>query len=137
MLARTKSPGLLQTAYVAVLLAALAALQVHAEIGQFAAGFRPFVHAPSRVAYSWDMFAIRMNRCAVRWDPPLTIDGQRVASWRDRVWPIEFDSVYNDVRSYEIVSTAACKYRSAEATRVVLQCFLSDGGVDEHSLDCP
>ena len=137
MPARTKSRGLPQTAYVVLLIAALAGLQVRAEIGQIAAGFRPFVHPPSRVAYSWDMFAIRMDRCAIRWDPPLSIEGQQVARWRDRVWPIEFDSVYNDIRSYEIVSTAACAYRSAPATVVTLQCFLGDGGVDEHSVDCP
>ncbi len=143
MSARTKSSGLVAApspwhlAYVACLLIALAGLQVRAEMGQIDAGFRPFAHAPSRVPYSWDMFAIRMNRCAVRWDPPLSIEGRPVATWRDRVWPIEFDSVYNEVQSYETVSRAACAYRSAPETDVTLNCFLADGGVNEYSFACP
>jgi hypothetical protein len=129
--------GRLQLAYVVALLAFLAGLQLRAEAGQIAAGFRPFAHPPARVAYSWDMFAIRLDRCAVQWEPPLAIDGRLVSTWRDRVWPIEFDSVYNDVHSYDSVARAACAYRTAPATEARLQCFLADGGVDEHSFECP
>jgi hypothetical protein len=127
----------LQVAYVALLLVVLAAVQLRAEAAQLAAGYLPFVRPPVRVAYSWDMFAIRLDRCAVTWDPPLWIEGRRVAAWRDRVWPIEFDSVYNDVGSYAVVAQAACAYRSAPATRVALRCDLADGSVDDRSFDCP
>ena len=127
----------LRPVYVAALLALLAGLQLHAEIEQVESGFRPFSHAPARIAYSWDMFAIRLDRCAVRWDPPLTIDGRPVRSWRDRVWPIEFDSIYNDVGRYDQVARAACAYRSEPRTRVSLECYLGDGGVEDHGFDCP
>jgi hypothetical protein len=123
--------------YVAILLLCVAGVQVRAAFGQWAAGFRPFAHAPARVPYSWDMFAIRLDRCVVRWDPPLSIDGVRVARWSDRVWPIEFDSVYNDVDSYDAVAAAACAYRTAPATAIALECFLGDGGADDHSIACP
>jgi hypothetical protein len=123
--------------YVATLLVVLAGVQVRAQLGQWAAGFRPFAHAPTRVPYSWDMFAIRINRCAVRWDPPLSVEGARVARWSDRTAPIEFDTVYNDVRSYAAVATAACGYRTAPETVMTLQCFLSDGGTGEYASACP
>jgi hypothetical protein len=123
--------------YVAVLLAVLAGVQVRAQVAQWAGGYRPFAQAPSRVAYSWDMFAIRMDRCAVRWSPPLSIGGASVARWSDREPPVEFDTVYNDVRSYEAVATAACAYRTARDTVTTLECFLGDGGTDERSIDCP
>ncbi|MCL2450695.1 MAG: hypothetical protein FWD17_17245 [Polyangiaceae bacterium] len=127
----------LRLAYVAGLLALLAFVQIRAQVGQFAAGFRPFARAPARVAYSWDMFAIHMSRCAVSWDPPLAIDGRSVATWRDRLWPIEFDSVYDDVGAYDNAARAACAYRSSPSTEAKLECYLANGGVDEHSFACP
>jgi hypothetical protein len=123
--------------YVMLLLGLLVVVQVRAEIEQVVAGYRPFCHPPSRVPYSWDMFAIRIERCVVDWDPPLAIQGRSVAHWRDRTWPLEFDSVYNEEGTYEQVARGACVYRSAPATAVALRCFLADGGVDARSFECP
>ncbi len=123
--------------YVAFLLAALALLQLGAELLQVRSGFRPFSHAPARVPYSWDMFAIRMERCVVTWDPPLDVGGEHVSRWHDRLPALEFDSVFNDSDSYAAAAERGCSYRTARRTVATLVCFGSDGGVHETSFDCP
>jgi hypothetical protein len=123
--------------YVTLLLGALVALQARALFQQFDSGFRPLAHAPVRVAYSWDMFAIRLDRCSIGWDPPLQIEGQRVARWHDRLPDIEFDTVFNETASYGAAAVRACAYRSAPATRVTLDCFSSEGSSHEYRFDCP
>jgi hypothetical protein len=112
-------------------------MQVSAQIVQFASGFRPFSHAPTRVPYSWDMFAIRMERCVVTWDPPLDVDGERVSRWHDRLPGLEFDSVFNESDSYQAAAERGCSYRTGRPTVADLLCFGSDGGVHETSFHCP
>lgn len=87
--------------------------------------------------YSWDMFAIRMDRCVVRWDPPLEIEGQRVASWHDRAYRIEFDTIYDRTRTYAAAAVAACVYRTSTPTKVSLVCATADGRIDTRQIDCP
>jgi hypothetical protein len=112
-------------------------VQAHAEVLQLRSGYRPFFHPPSRVPYSWDMFAIRMDRCVVHWDPPLEIEGQRVASWHDRAYPIEFDTVYDRVRAYAGGALGACRYRTSTPTKVSLVCATADGRIERHQTYCP
>jgi hypothetical protein len=83
------------------------------------------------------MFAIRLDRCVVGWDPPLSIEGQRVARWHDRIPSIEFDSVFNDERWYVAAAGRGCMYRSQPATVAYLKCFSSSGREDERSYACP
>ena len=123
--------------YVAVLLGLLAAVQLRAQVVQVMSGYRPLSHAPIRVPYSWDMFAIRLDRCVVGWDPPLDVDGQRVARWHDRLPDLEFDTVFNDADWYASAAARGCAYRSQAATTAYLKCFSSDGRTDERSFDCP
>ena len=124
--------------YCAVLCGALAATQVVAEYGQLRAGFRPFSHAPTRVPYSWDMFSIRIDRCAMTWDPPVQIDGESVARWTDRTWPLEFDTVYNRAETYLGAAARGCMYREpAKKTIARLVCVTSDGAVHEPKFVCP
>jgi hypothetical protein len=123
--------------YFSSLLAVLAVVQLNAQVEQLRGGFRPFSHPPGRVAYSWDMFAIRLDRCVVGWDPPLAIDGQRVARWHDRVPPLEFDTVFNDADWYLAAAGRGCQYRTQAATVAYLQCFRSNGTADEHRYNCP
>jgi hypothetical protein len=123
--------------YTGLLIVALASIQVSAQLGQLRSGFRPFAHAPTRVPYSWDMFAIRIERCVVRWDPPLDVDGERVARWHDRLPGLEFDSVFNDSDTYQAAAERGCAYRTARRTVADLLCFGGDGGVHETSFDCP
>jgi hypothetical protein len=123
--------------YVALLLASLVVLQVRAEILQVCAGFRPFFHAPARVPYSWDMFAIRIDRCVITWDPPLLIDGDRVARWRDRAFSIEFDTVYNDSRYYMAAAWRGCANRTSPKTAAHLVCLTAEGKIHESTFACP
>ena len=83
------------------------------------------------------MFAIRLDRCVVGWDPPLDVDGQRVARWHDRLPDLEFDTVFNDADWYASAAERGCAYRTRAATTAYLKCFSSDGRTDERSFDCP
>jgi hypothetical protein len=123
--------------YFGLLLSVLVALQLRAQVVQLQSGYWPLRHPPVRVPYSWDMFAIRLDRCVVGWDPPLEVDGQRVARWHDRVPALEFDAVFNDVNWYEAAAARGCAYRTQAATIAYLRCFSSDGRANERSFDCP
>ena len=123
--------------YFALLLSLLALVQVRAQVVQLVAGFRPLSHPPVRVPYSWDMFAIRLDRCVVGWDPPLEVDGERVARWHDRLPALEFDAVFNDADWYAAAAARGCAYRTQAATTAYLRCFSSDGRTHERSFDCP
>jgi hypothetical protein len=123
--------------YFTTLLLALAVVQARAQVVQIASGFRPLAHPPIRVPYSWDMFAIRLDRCVVGWDPPLEVEGERVARWHDREAVIEFDTVFNDVAWYKEDATRGCAYRTQARTVASLMCFSSDGGVHGLSFVCP
>jgi hypothetical protein len=83
------------------------------------------------------MFAIRLDRCVLGWDPPLTMEGQKVARWHDRLPLLEFDTVFNSSAGYMGAAQRACAYRSAAKTRVVMKCFRSDGQSGEFTFDCP
>jgi hypothetical protein len=115
----------------------LVALQLRAQVLQVSAGYRPFGRAPKRVAFSWDMFAGGIERCAVAWDPPLSIEGKRVARWRDRGTYFEWDNAMANVESYEQTALDACDYRTAPATIVRMSCINSDGNASETWFRCP
>jgi hypothetical protein len=130
-------PNRRRALYVAALLSGLALLQVGAQVLQVRAGFRPFAQPPVRVPYSWDMFAIRLDRCVIGWDPPLEVDGERVARWHDRLPLLEFDTVFNDADWYEAAAARGCAYRKEARTAAMLKCFRSNGEVHELGFDCP
>jgi hypothetical protein len=118
-------------------LAGIAAVQMRAQLLQWREAYRPFSHAPVRVPYSWDMFAIRLERCTIRWDPPLEIDGKPVSTWHDRAFPIEFDTVYNRARDYYGAARTGCAFRSEPKTVTTVVCVHGNGKIDEHSIECP
>jgi hypothetical protein len=122
--------------YCAVLCAGIALGQVAAEVGQLNSGFRPFSQAPTRVPYSWDMFSIRIDRCAITWDPPLQIDGEKVSRWADRSWFFEFDTVYNRAATYLGAAARGCRYRGPRETLARLVCVTADGTIHEPSFVC-
>ena len=62
----------LRTLGIAALLALLVFVQGRAMVDQVREGYRPFGHAPTRVAWSWDMFSIPIERCTATFDPPVT-----------------------------------------------------------------
>jgi hypothetical protein len=83
------------------------------------------------------MFAIRLERCAIRWDPPLAIEGKRVSTWHDRSFPIEFDTVYDRARAYYGAARTGCLFRSQTKTVTTVVCVHGDGTIDEGSAECP
>jgi hypothetical protein len=123
--------------YALALLTVLVVVQARAAWLQIGKGYRPFSHAPGRVPYSWDMFAIRMDRCSIRWDPPLEIEGARVSTWHDRAFPIEFDTVYDRAGHYGMAARSGCSFRTEPKTESTLVCIHSDGKIDERAFDCP
>jgi hypothetical protein len=126
-----------RTIYCALLLTSLAAIQLGAQIVQFRRGFRPALRPPTRVAFSWDMFAVAIDRCSIGWDPPLFVEGKSISSWRDRTYPIEFDCVYDQVSGYEAAATQGCAFRGSAATVARLMCPRRDGTFDERTIHCP
>jgi len=82
------------------------------------------------------MFSIRIDRCAVTWDPPLLVEGKPVSQWTDRTWPLEFDTVYNRSETYLGAASRGCRYRGASTTAVRLVCLTADGGIHEPSFFC-
>jgi hypothetical protein len=123
--------------YCVALCLGLVGLQVAAEVQQVAAGFRPFARAPTRVPYSWDMFSIRIDRCAVSFDPALLVEGQRVTRWTDRTWPLEFDTIYNREQTYLGAAMRGCAYRTSPKTMLHLVCLTADGEIHENTFACP
>ncbi len=126
-----------RAAYFLALCFTLIILQLRAQVVQLRAGYRPFGQAAKRVAFSWDMFAVRIERCAVTWDPPLFIEGKRVARWRDRGTYFEWDTAMANAEGYEQEALDACDYRTAPSTTVGMACVNSDGDTSETLFRCP
>ncbi|MEO5969886.1 MAG: hypothetical protein ABIQ95_08160 [Bdellovibrionia bacterium] len=116
--------------YVVALLGFLIVLQLRALFQQFESGFRPFAHDPVRVAFSWDMFATRTERCLMEWDPPLestpigTLSGLKQLSL-----PFEWDLIYDSLEQYQYVGQMGCAFESKASNkiRVRIQCFAPEG----------
>ncbi len=123
--------------YVIVLLGGLVVPQVWAQVDQVRSGYRPLRTAPTRVAYSWDMFSTSVERCVVRWDPPLHVEGETVAEMNDRSPPIEFGTVYDDRASYRGFALDACATFGAPGTTITMRCALPNGTVEETRESCP
>jgi hypothetical protein len=126
-----------RAAYFLGLCLLLVTLQVRAQVVQLGAGYRPFGHAAKRVDFSWDMFAVPIERCAVAFDPPLSIEGKSVVHWRDRGTYFEWDNAMADAEGYEQLAADACDYRTAPVTTFRMSCIKSDGRVRDAWLQCP
>jgi hypothetical protein len=126
-----------RAAYFLVLCLCLATLQLRAQVLQLRGGYRPFGQAARRVVFSWDMFAVPIERCAVTWDPALSIEGKRIVHWRDRGTYFEWDTAMANSESYEQEAVDACDYRTAQVTFVRMSCIGSDGAENETRFRCP
>lgn len=122
-------------AYVAGFVLVLVLAQLTALGVQFARGYRPFFHAPTRVPLSWDMFSTAISRCDVRWEPPLPHPSGRFARLRDAGRALEWDPVYDRVPDYIAAGMGACR-RATEPTLVHLACFTSEGRSLSYDLPC-
>ena len=121
--------------YVAAFVGLLTLAQLGALGRQFRAGYRPFLHAPTRVPFSWDMFSTAISRCGIEWDPPLRLPGKRFGRLRDAGLPLEWDPVYDRVEDYVAAAEAGCT-RATDPTVVRLLCFTRDGTTVRHAFVC-
>jgi hypothetical protein len=80
------------------------------------------------------MFAVRIERCDLRWDPPLPL-GDGVARLRDVAPTLEWDPVRGSREEYRKAGLRACDF-AEEPTRITLHCFTPEGDVDD-AFDCP
>jgi hypothetical protein len=99
---------------------------------QFAGGFRPFGTAPGRVTLSWDMFATRIERCGINWNPPLP-GGVAELNQKSRV--IEWQAVADTRARYERIAAWACA-KFHQPGRALLTCFLPSGKEESRVVDC-
>ena len=103
---------------------------------QFKRGFRPLDREPVRVPLSWDMFAVRIERCTVDWKPPVRPGGRTLARLADLGAPLEWDYVDDSVDAYRQAALWGC--RSAQGpTAASLRCFVPEGREIDDGFDCP
>jgi hypothetical protein len=119
---------------VALFLAALIGLQADALATQFRHGFSPLRAAPERVAFSWDMFSIPIERCGISWEPALAI-GAGYKTLREFAPRLEWDPLYNEVGDYLETARLTCHLREA-ASHVRVACITAHG-FEQHVIDCP
>jgi hypothetical protein len=108
-------------------IAALCFPQIAALAFQFFLGFRPFSQDPTRVPFSWDMFANRVERCAVSWKSPLVIGKNSYSKLHDFTLPFEWDVVFDRTLDYRSAAFALCHEWSQSENSASLRCFLPDG----------
>jgi hypothetical protein len=118
---------------IALFLACVIAVQASALATQFADGFLPLRAAPGRVAFSWDMFSIPIQRCGMTWEPKLAI-GPGYETLRSLAPALEWDPVYNSVEDYVSVARLTCQPVFG-ATRVIVDCVTARG-FEQHVIDC-
>jgi hypothetical protein len=122
--------------YVAVFLAVLVLPQARACTRQVTeAGFRPFTHAPERVAFSWDMFSVPITRCTIDIDPPAHFGSTEVRSMHGTGLPLEWDPVYDTAGDYALAAHEACTFAPTTATALV-RCFYQDGHTTRDAISC-
>jgi hypothetical protein len=121
--------------YVAGFVLVLALAQGRALLQQYVSGYRPFGHAPSRVAFSWDMFATAITRCDVQWSPPLHIGDRTVARLRDAGRTLEWDPVYDSVDGYMSAAHYGCTFAD-EATTATVRCVTFEGRTVNDAFRC-
>jgi hypothetical protein len=127
--------------YALLLVVLLVVVQARAFFEQWQLGFRPFQAAPQRVALSWDMFAIEIERCGVSWDPPSFWRGKPLKALRDLAAPIEWDPVYNRKEDYLTAASIACGERApgqlTSSAGFKVHCFAAHGEETQDESACP
>ncbi|RYF09325.1 MAG: hypothetical protein EOO40_07090 [Deltaproteobacteria bacterium] len=114
----------------------LAALQLAAFALQLILGFRPFGRPPQRVPLSWDMFAVRVERCALSWRPPVVLGGRRLPNLQALGMALEWDAVLNGIGAYEDLARRVCA-TSRQKGAAQLRCFVPEGHEVLRDIACP
>ena len=116
----------------------LVIVQAYALGLQFARGFMLFRNPPTRVAFSWDMFATRVERCDMVWDPPLSTMLGDLGSLKRFGTKLEWDVIYDHASDYRELGRMMCQFdqnRSVPKT-IRLNCFLPDGTNPKEEFPC-
>jgi hypothetical protein len=126
--------------YVMVFLLLLVGGQIRAFYHQFELGFRPFIHEPVRVPFSWDMFAVKSERCLLSWDPPLKATPIGVLKeLKQFSAPFEWDVIYDSPESYQLAGQTGCSFDSGLRSSTIkfrIRCFNLAGIEVEHEFPC-
>lgn len=120
----------IRRAAIVFVVALLIVVQALAMATQFGRGYRPFGKAPTRVPFSWDMFAVDIDRCGVQFDPPVVYGGRTVSSLTEPLAPFEWDFIAGRAADYVRIAKLVCKEGTARAT-----CFSRQGRTDQ-TVDC-
>jgi hypothetical protein len=123
-------------AYVAAFLAVLVLPQARGCVKQLEAGFRPFVHAPDRESFSWDMFSIPITRCTIDFKPAIHLGDRAASRMHDVGQPLEWDPVFDRAEDYALAAQDACQVASPWTTAKV-QCFYGTGLITHDVVVCP
>ena len=84
---------------------------------------------------SWDMFAVRIERCDVAWSPPLPLGGG-VATLHGLAPPFEWNISWISREGYRRAGLDGCRFAAPE-TRVTLRCFTPEGDRIDDVFACP
>lgn len=122
-------------AYVLAFLSLLAIPQGYAFVRQFREGFRPLRTAPQRIPFSWDMFAVRIERCDVLWTPPLPLPEGPLYRLHQKSRRLEWDFVLDRAEDYRSLAEWACG-RFRRPFHASLICFTPEGKVVPSALEC-
>lgn len=126
-----KSPAL-----VAAFLFLLALPQVVGFTTQFVEGFVPFKTAPGRVIFSWDMFAPPIERCALKWLPPLKIGKSVISNFNQMGTTIEWDIAFERVQDYLDAAVKYCSKWGIRGNKAQIDCFHLDGTISHNEFAC-
>jgi hypothetical protein len=117
-------------------LVAILSIQAVAFARQFQRGFVPLHAAPGRVPFSWDMFAVPIERCGIEWTPGLVFgEGKAYPTLRSMAPTLEWDPVYDTVADYLEAARFGCGLTTVR-THVRLTC-MTRHGVSDYAFDCP
>jgi len=122
---------------IAAVLGALGVVQARAQVLQVKHGFRPLEHEPGRVPFSWDMFAVRITRCTVDFEPPLkSRDGSRTVRSFAALSPvIEWNPVFNEAQHYAGYAERLCTQYTARNQDVSVRLVCFDHNAMRHFYD--
>ncbi|HRI63699.1 MAG TPA: hypothetical protein PK156_05660 [Polyangium sp.] len=124
----------------AIVILVLVLVQARAVFIQYERGYRLFRHEPSRVAFSWDMFAQRITRCDIEWNPPLkskSASDERIGRMRSLAPYFEWNPVLHDAADYLSLGRRACaKYGDGPARTFTLTCYYPGFRETRHVVAC-
>lgn len=125
-----------QTLLAAIIVFGLIIIQSGAFILQFREGFIPRKTVPVRVAFSWDMFATRIERCNATFTPPLAGLDPPLESLAKRSAPFEWMAICEPYEGCIAASKWACGFAQSP-TLVQIECYIPEGHKVVNEFECP